>query len=517
MPPADRSGASSPVGGGRVGGDVSVEPGDLSELRRTASRYQRLFEAAGDGIMIMDDAARPLEVNERLCSMLGYSREQILGMSVSEGIADLGDNPMQLARLRDQDRYVIERQLRHADGTAVSVEVSVTRLGPGEILAVIRDVTERARALAEESELRRRLSQSERMESLGRLAGGIAHDFNNLLTVIIGSVDLMRRAGSGSETLEEIAVASHRAADLTRQLLAFSRRRPVTRPQVMSPNEYVEEAAGMLHRLLGEDVQLELQLQADLGLIQGDPGQFTQVILNLAVNARDAMPDGGRITIETTQLQRDQTEYLCLSVTDSGAGISPQLRERIFEPFFTSKGPGEGTGLGLATVFGIVTQSGGSIEVKDGPESGTTFDVYWPILTEAQAKTEKPAPPVATRKVRILVVEDDDAVRSVVVRALQDAGHEVIAVAGPSEVLAREPGFVDSFELMLTDVVMPEMDGPTLARKVGARNVVFMSGYPGDALDRRGVVVDPERFLEKPFTASALAEIIARASQNGDS
>jgi PAS domain S-box-containing protein len=470
-----------------------------------------LFEAAGDGIMVMDEEARPLEVNARLCSMLGYSREQILQMPVSQGIADLGDNPMQLARLRDQDRYVIERQLRHASGGVVSVEVSVTRLGPGEILAVIRDVTERARALAEETELRRRLAQSERMESLGRLAGGIAHDFNNLLTVIMGNVDLLRREGSGSETLEEIAVASHRAADLTRQLLAFGRR-PIVRPQAMDPNECVKEAAGMLRRLLGEDVSLELDLQEDVGRIHGDPGQFTQVILNLAINARDALPDGGRISIQTSTLQQQENPYLRLAVTANGPGIAPQFRERIFEPFFTSKAVGEGTGLGLATVFGIVSQWGGSIEAKDALGGGTTLEVCWPLLADADACVAEVEPPSATRRLRILLVEDDDSVRSVVDRALQDAGHHVTALAGPHEVLARGPHFLEGFELLLTDVVMPEMDGPTLARKVGAKNVVFMSGYPGDALDRRGLFIDPDRFLEKPFTVSALRDMIARVA-----
>ncbi len=486
---------------------------DLSEQRRTESRYSRLFEAAGDGIMIMDGEAKPLEVNARLCDMLGYSREQVLGMSADQGIADLGDNPMQLSRLRDEDRYVISRQLRHASGNVVDVEVSVTRLGPGEVLAVVRDTSDRVRAQEEEAALRRRLARSERMESLGRLAGGVAHDFNNLLTVIIGNVELLRREGVSADRVNQIDVASQRAADLTRQLLAFGRQ-PVVRLQVMDPNAAVDEASGLLRRLLGEDYVLEVQLDGSVEPICGDVGQFTQVILNLAVNARDAMPEGGKIQIRTLRQEREGLEGLQLSVTDRGPGIAPEDRERIFEPFYTSKAPGQGTGLGLATVFGIVSRAGGTIEVTDVPGGGSTFVVYWPAATEVASDPSDAGESALTQKLRILLVEDDAAVRSVVERALVEIGHQVTALSGPGEALGRGTEFVEQFDLLLSDVVMPEMDGPTLARELGAQNVVFMSGYPGDALSQRGLSVDPERVLEKPFSTSALARTLARAAVN---
>lgn len=391
----------------------------------------------------------------------------------------------------------------------------------GELLTMagtIQDVTERKR-------LEEQLLQAQKMESVGRLAGGVAHDFNNLLTVINGYCDLMLEGMETSdplkEQLDEVRGAGQRAAALTQQLLAFSRRQ-VMRPQVLDLNGFLRETERLLQRLIGEDVRLVTVLDAALGKVKADPGQINQVILNLAVNGRDAMPGGGRLTIETANVDIDAESaaaqvgsragrYVRLSVGDTGAGMDAETRRHLFEPFFTTKPAGQGTGLGLSSVYGIVQQSGGWISVYSEPGQGTQFHVYLPRLEDdgeaAAAPVENPAPALGTET--ILVTEDQNNVRRLVSRMLRGFGYHVLEAANGEEALAAAAAHAGPVHLLITDVVMPEMSG----RELGAElkrlrpeiRVLYMSGYTGNAIARRGLLEEGVAFIEKPFTAESLA------------
>jgi two-component system cell cycle sensor histidine kinase/response regulator CckA len=391
----------------------------------------------------------------------------------------------------------------------------------GELVTMagtIQDITERKR-------LEEQLLQAQKMESVGRLAGGVAHDFNNLLTVINGYCDLMLQGMKTSdpikEQLDEVRGAGQRAAALTQQLLAFSRRQ-VMRPQVLDLNGFLREAERLLRRLIGEDVRLVTVLDAALGKVKADPGQVNQVILNLAVNARDAMPGGGQLTIETanvdidaesaaTQVGSRPGRYVRLSVSDTGAGMDVETRRHLFEPFFTTKAAGHGTGLGLSSVYGIVRQSDGWITAYSEPGQGTQFHVYLPRLEEDGEKTaapaENPAPAFGTET--ILVTEDQDNVRALVSRMLRGLGYHVLDAANGAEALAVAAAHAAPIHLLITDVVMPEMSGRELGAELKRQRpeirVMYMSGYTGNAIARRGLLDEGVAFIEKPFTAESLA------------
>jgi len=382
----------------------------------------------------------------------------------------------------------------------------------------IQDITERKR-------LEEQLLQAQKMESVGRLAGGVAHDFNNLLTVINGYCDLMLE---GMETtdplkdqLDEVRGAGQRAAALTQQLLAFSRRQ-VMRPQVLDLNGFLRETERLLQRLIGEDIQLVTVLDAALGKVKADPGQINQVILNLAVNARDAMPGGGRLTIETANVDIGVEgaaaqagwragRYVRLSVSDTGAGMDAETREHLFEPFFTTKPAGQGTGLGLSSVYGIVQQSNGWISVYSEPGKGTQFHVYLPRLENdgeaAAGPVENAAPALGTET--ILVTEDQDNVRRLVSRMLRGFGYHVLEAANGGEALAVSSSHAEPIHLLITDVVMPEMSGRELGAELMRRRpemrALYMSGYTGNVIARHGLLEEDVAFIQKPFTAESLA------------
>jgi CheY-like chemotaxis protein len=361
------------------------------------------------------------------------------------------------------------------------------------------------------------------MQAIGRLAGGVAHDFNNLLTVIINYAELavaqLREGDSLRDDIEPILEAGERAAMLTRQLLAFSRRQ-VMEPRILDLNEVVTDLESMLRRLIGEDIELRAVLSDDLGRVNADPHQLEQVIMNLAVNARDAMPEGGQLTIETADVELDEhyaslrpaTEagrYVLLSVTDTGVGMTDEVKEHIFEPFFTTKETGQGTGLGLATVYGIVKQSHGNIWVYSEPGRGTTFKVYLP---EVDAERDTPTEEIDTTRLvgteRVLVVEDEEAVRHLTERILRAAGYEVIGAASGPEALVQWERFGAGVNLVLTDVIMPQMSGRTLVDHLTQSRqnlkVLYMSGYTDNAIVHHGVLDEGRHFIAKPFTARDL-------------
>lgn len=408
------------------------------------------------------------------------------------------------------------------DGVVLDVSLSCAPLidGKGNIhgsVTVIADITER-------KGLEDQLRQSQKMEAIGRLAGGVAHDFNNLLTAIIGYSQLalgrLHKEDGMRKDLEEIERAGHRAAALTGQLLAFSRRQ-VLQPKVLDLNSVVSDLGKMLHRLIGEDVELEIRLDPELWHVKADRGQIDQIIMNLAVNSRDAMPEGGKLTIETANVELDESyssehvdartgPHVLLAISDNGAGMDKQIRSRVFEPFFTTKEQGKGTGLGLSTVYGIVKQSGGHIGVYSELGMGTTFKVYLPIV-DAELDTREPRAattsyPKGTET--ILLVEDETSVRKLASTILQDSGYTVVEAASGDEALEISGRHTARIHLMLTDVVMPGTSGREAAQSITAlrpeMRVLYMSGYTDDAIVHHGILDAQTPFIQKPFTPAAL-------------
>ncbi|MBK5265666.1 MAG: response regulator, partial [Alphaproteobacteria bacterium] len=404
----------------------------------------------------------------------------------------------------------------------------VRGLGEAAVLLSLKDNSE-------ESKLKRQVAQATKMQAVGQLAGGVAHDFNNILTAIIGHCDLMMMrhtpGDSDYDDIQQIKGNSNRAAALTRQLLAFSRQQTL-RPQILQLPDIISEVSNLLKRLMGETVTLEVNHGRNLGAVRADPGQLEQVIVNLAVNARDAMPKGGRLFIQTYGVTAGQVremrsdilpvgDYTALRVTDTGTGIPPDMLGKVFEPFFTTKEVGKGTGLGLSTVYGIVKQSGGFIFAESEMGRGTSFIIYLPVYSAPAAAPAVKA--VAEKKSdiwgtgTILLVEDEDMVRSVAERALSRQGYKVLTATDGEEAL-EVLGRGEAIDLMISDVVMPNMDGPTMVRQ--ARKsfpdlpVLFMSGYAEEQL-RKSIDIDNVSFLPKPFSVTQLAEAARDALGNG--
>ncbi len=508
--------------------DITARYEAEQELRRSEARFRTLFERAGDAILISDLTGRILEANQTACDRLGYTKEELVGMSATD--IDTPENAAlvasRIAELLDTGGLTFETAHVCRDGTVMPVEMISTTIELGgqlSVLSIARDISDRKKAEAERSALEDQLRQSQKMEGIGQLAGGIAHDFNNLLTAIRGYASLaiidLDNGTSAREDLQEIERAADRAAALTRQLLAFARR-TVLQPAVLDLGASVRSLEPLFRRLIGEDVSLVTVTPPLGGAVMADPGQMEQVIVNLAVNARDAMPDGGVLTIATgeTDLDSEYTRahsmaapgrYATLTVSDTGTGMSDDTLSHVFEPFFTTKGPGKGTGLGLATVYGIVRQSGGSVTATSELGRGSAFTVFLPLVEPAPvapAAARAAAEPSAARSGTILVVEDDDSVRGFAMRVLQQAGYRVIAASGGVAALAaaRE----QTIDLLLTDVIMPTMSGREVADRLGAivpgLHVLFVSGHDESTIVRRGVLEPNIRYLAKPFTAEAL-------------
>jgi PAS domain S-box-containing protein len=531
-----RDAAGNPIEA--VGSWAVVTARKEAELRLLESeeQYRLLFEGNPHPMWVFDsDSLRFLAVNDAAISHYGYSSEEFLRMSVTDmPIAE--DLPvLRRSILDDPVTGHATLSLRHVkrDRSEIQVEIERSRIrfhGREARLALVVDVTDKRNL---ESQLR----HSQKMESVGRLAGGVAHDFNNLLGVITGYGDLLAKRlppdDRMGQYIDNILKAAVRGAGLTRQLLAFSRRQ-VLQPRLLDLNAVVEDVNKMLLRLIGEDIRLTTSLDPDLPAILADAGQLEQVLMNLAVNARDAMPRGGRILVETRAVQFDAKyahlhpgvepgSYVMLAVSDTGSGMTPEIRDQIFEPFFTTKEDGKGTGLGLATVHGIVKQSGGHIYVYSEPGRGSTFKVHLPAAigeTDAPPAEELPAPRGAET---ILVVEDEAALRQIVREVLEESGYTVLDAAhgmAAHELCTRTPGTID---LLITDVVMPGIGGSELAALLrGERpdmRVLYISGYTDDAVVVHEVMTGNMPFLAKPFTPADLArkvrEVLDRKSVTG--
>src|SRR6185312_3336358 len=497
-------------------------------LRRSEASYRGLVEHAAYGIYRATADGKFLMVNPALFTMLGFpSADDLLTMDASRDVyVDPSARTRILARCEQFGSAIEEVAWSRRDGSVITVRLNgrPVRAPDGTIECfefIVDDVTEQ-RALEE------RLRQTQKMEAVGRLAGGIAHDFNNLLTAILGSVDFLRRAlgpehPEHAET-EEIQKAAVRAADLTRQLLAFSRQQ-VLAPKVLDVDALVTNLEKMLRRLIGEDVELRFVAKASRAAVLADPGQLEQVIVNLVVNARDAMPRGGKLTIETAIVDLDAGyawehgtvepgRYVMLAVTDTGVGIDRAAQARLFEPFFTTKEFGKGTGLGLATVYGIVKQSGGYIWVYSEPGQGATFKVYLPRVEPAGEPAAAPQPPARAPggTETILLAEDEAAVRTLARRILEKHGYKLLLAATGRDGVQVAEQHAAPIDLLVTDVVMPEMGGRELAQRLTARQpglkVLFLSGYTDDAIVHHGVLDAGVALLQKPFKPDDLVRKI---------
>jgi PAS domain S-box-containing protein len=500
---------------------------------RSEQRFRKLVEYSSDVITLLDAAGKIVYSTQAQKPTLGYDQGELTGHNVFDLVhPDDRDRAQALFLSVLAPGAAVARnafRLRHKEGSWRDLEVAgVNHLDDpivGAIVVTYHDVTDRKRAEAALRDLEERHRQAQKMEAIGRLASGVAHDFNNLLTAILGSTDLLLEDlpadHPGRLEADEARKAALRAAELTRQLLAFSRQQ-VLEPRVLDINEVVANVEQMLRRIIREDVEVRTVLAPDIGAVRADPAQLEQVLLNLAVNARDAMPRGGRLTIETANADLDETyaaehavvdpgRYVMLAVSDTGTGMDAATQARVFEPFFTTKEKGRGTGLGLATVYGIVKQSGGYIWVYSEPGRGTSMKVYLPRVEAPIEPINAPPPPTGSLRgsETILVVEDQDEVRTLTRRMLEARGYRALVAASGADALRIAAHAAGPIDLLVTDVIMPGMSGREVALLLepahAGMRVLFVSGYTDESIVRDGVLEPDITFLQKPFTAEALA------------
>jgi two-component system, cell cycle sensor histidine kinase and response regulator CckA len=493
-----------------------------AQLQKSEAHFRSLILDAPYGIYRVTLDGQLLHVNPALVTILGYdSEEELMRRNMEK---DIYRDPQLRQRLvRDNshiDFRAVEVEWRRKDGKIITVKITGhpvlekdNSLAYFEVFA--EDITERRT-------LERQLLQSQKMEAIGRLAGGIAHDFNNLLSVILGHSDILeQQAGTDGrfrKSVEATRNAAERAAALTMQLLAFSRKQAIE-PTIIDLNQSVAEIQKMLHRIIGEDIELAIRLQPGLGHVKADSGQLGQVLMNLAVNSRDAMPNGGKLAIETANVELDDTyvrqhlgarpgPFVMLAVSDTGIGMDIETLSHIFEPFFTTKEPGKGTGLGLSMVYGIIKQNNGYVMAYSEPGRGTTFKIYFPRTVEslpAPRGVEKETPGGSET---ILVVEDELALRELTCLLLQEAGYTVLESTGIEDAIAKAKDSQRKVDLLLTDIVMPRLDGRELANQLVALRpnlkVLYMSGYTDDVIDHRGLLKQTTVLVQKPFTKAKL-------------
>jgi PAS domain S-box-containing protein len=520
--------------------DTSERKRAEETLRQAEEKYRSIFDNAIEGIFQSTPQGRFVTANPALARMLGYSGPDELVNAITDVAGQLYVDAGRRAvftRLVEERGWVqgFECQLYRKDGSKIWVSLStrVARDAQGRPLfyeGTVEEITERKR-------LEEQFLQAQKMEAVGQLAAGVAHDFNNLLTAISGYSEMalaqLHRGDPLAEPIAAIQKAGERAATLTRQLLVFSRKQ-ILQPQLTDLGALVKELAKMLQRLIGEDIELAVVSEPGLGLVEVDPSQFEQVVMNLAVNARDAMPRGGKLTIETRNVELDaacsQTDpgvtperYVLLVVRDTGHGMDEATRARIFEPFFTTKEVGRGTGLGLAVVHGVVRQSGGHIEVSSAAGHGTTLTIYIPRVegVAAPRKSAQGLPPSPKGTETVLLVDDDDAVRELAGTALRCNGYVVLEARHGEEALRVGRGHPGPIHLLLTDVVMPRMNGRQLADRLAAERpelrILFVSGYTAETTGRHGVLEGKEDYLSKPFSPTMLAAKVREVLDAGRS
>jgi len=509
-------------------------------LGRSETKFDELFNDAPVGYFEYDNQGRVTRVNRTELEMLGHTLEEMVGQPVWKSVVEEDETHHQtLAKLAGTmpPSRGVERTYRRRDGTTFPalIEDRLLKDSEGKIVGIrstIQNITERKRMEKEKALLEEQLRESQKMEAMGRLAGGIAHDFNNLLTIIKGYSQLflldMKKGDPMGRGIEQIQKATQRAADLIRQLLAFSRRQ-VMEMKVLDLNSLLRDLDKMLRRVIGEDIVLATLLAEDLGRVKADPGQLGQVLMNLIVNSRDAMPTGGKLTLETANVVLDEEyvrthidlplgRYVVLSVSDTGMGMIPEVKERVFEPFFTTKEKDKGTGLGLSTAYGIVKQSGGNILVYSEPGKGTTFKIYLPRVDEPLEEWGEmvvEGRELPRGKETILIVEDFEEVRQLAVQVLERQGYKILEAANGNatlEVCKRHKGQI---HLMMTDVVMPGMSGRELADRIKSMHpemkVLYTSGHADDTIVHYGVLRDGVNYIQKPFTMEGLARKVREA------
>ncbi len=497
-------------------------------------RFQYTIEQSPEAVFWLERNGRFSYVNLQACRSLGYSREELLSMYLWDIDPDFPKRRWKKhwEELRTLGRRTFETRHRRKDGYIFPIEVSACQvtLGDQEFhAAFVRDITESKKAREEQSRLQEQLQQAQKLEAIGTLAGGVAHDFNNMLSVILGYSEMLRNklpAGHGVlRDIGEIEKAARRSMDITRQLLAFSRKQVIA-PVALDMNRQIGSTVKMLGRLIGENMELDFGPGEELWMVKLDPSQLDQILINLAVNARDAMPQGGKLTIKTSNMTPagkslpfngdvSPGPYVRLTVSDNGSGMDKEVLSRVFEPFFTTKETGKGTGLGLSTIYGIIKQNNGFIDVRSEPGTGTTFNIYFPRFEGKEQIPEMTEPtPGSQGSSTILLVEDDDMVRNMTANMIETLGHTVLAVPGPLAALSFCETTHVPIDLLLTDTIMPKMDGAELSSRIEVLRpgikVLFMSGYPtaprggGKALPYRG------NFIEKPFTKDHLASKIRK-------
>lgn len=501
-------------------------------LRSSEERLQSIFRVAPTGIGLVRDRVF-VEVNERICEMLGYSADELIGQS-SRMVYPTQDDFDYVKRekygqISEKGTGEVETRWMRKDGSIINVLLASTPLNPHDlsrgVTFTVLDITKRKRAEEEKDRLHSQLQQAMKMEAVGRLAGGVAHDFNNLLTAISGNVQLalldLPPGHPIEESLKDIAKAAQSAASLTGQLLAFSRKQLIE-PKVLNLNNLIISLEKMLRRVIGEDIELETITGQCLNTVRIDPGQFEQILVNLAINARDAMPQGGRLIIETTNKDIDKEycsihpdaqpgEYVMLAVSDNGSGMDEKTKSHLFEPFFTTKPKGQGTGLGLATSYGAIKQAGGFVEVYSEEGKGTSFKIYFPAVIDEPEYSITNTPPMEMicGTETIFIVEDEKNVREMAIRILSRLGYKILQAPNGREALNLAESYKDNIDLLLTDVIMPGMNGRELAQRMlpvhPEMKVLYTSGYTENAIAHHGIIDAGLNFIGKPYTPQSLS------------
>ena len=499
---------------------------DFKRLEVERNMLSHALKQVNEGLSVFDLDGRILFVNEAFLDTFGYEKDEIIGDFIEDLFASAGDTDFKLHILPASLKggWNGEFKVKRKDGKEITIFLSTSSVKddagqPVVIVGVISDITLR-------KQLEEQLRHSQKMEAIGQLAGGIAHDFNNLLTVIEGYIDLlqnvMKHEGKTPTYVMQIKKATDRAVALTRQLLAFSRRQ-ILQPKVLDINQSIRDLSIMLQRLIGENIELITDLDTGIWPIKADPHQIEQVIMNLIVNARDAMPDGGKLIIKTRAMQLDSSynrlhpdvkvgDYVLLSISDTGIGMSPEIRERIFEPFFTTKEKGKGTGLGLATVYGIIKQSNGHIYVYSEHGKGTTFKIYFPAVKKRQITRNKKKVNKSSKGKgeKILVVEDEYLVRELILDTLKNLGYQVLEASNGDQALKIFHENKSEIDLVLTDLIMPGMNGKklmeTITKETPDLQFLIMSGYDDNAISKHGLMEIGFNYIQKPFSPKALAE-----------